>query len=86
MALRIVWNYRGSGNAFRALRLDPKVQADIARRAEAVADAAGEGFEAFPTTTPRNRARAAVVPVTAEAAVQNARENTLIRALDAGKA
>lgn len=71
-------------DAFRALRTDPKVQAEILRRAKAVAAAAGDGFEAV-TSPPRNRARASVVPVTAEAAARNARDNTLLHALDAGR-
>ena len=71
--------------AFAALLKAPKVQADVHRRARAVADRAGGGFEAFPSVPARKRARAAVVPVTYEAARRQARDNTLIRSLDAGR-
>ena len=73
-----------SNKAFRELRTSPAVRAEIMRRAEAVAAAAGDGFQAV-ESAPRNRARAAVVPVTVEAARKNARENTLLHALDAGR-
>ena len=73
-----------SNAGFRELRKSPAVRAEILRRAEAVAAAAGDGFRAV-ESAPRNRARAAVVPVTAEAAARNARENTLLHALDAGR-
>lgn len=72
-------------NGFRALRTDPKVQAEIRRRAERVAAAAGPGVEVLPIATPRNRARALVGPVTSEAARRVAKDNSLIRALEAGK-
>ncbi len=79
--MRVKWNV----SAFEALRKDPAVEADVHRRARAVADAAGEGFEAFPSIPARRRARAAVVPVTVEAQIRNARDNTLLRSLDAGR-
>ena len=72
-------------NAFREIRLLPEVAADVHDRAERVAAAAGEGFDAFPTQAPRNRARAAVVTTSMKAIRQNARNNTLLRALDAGR-
>lgn len=72
-------------NGFRALRTDPKVVAEIRRRAQRVADAAGEGVEVLPAETPRNRARAVVGPVTGDAARRVAKDNTLLRALEAGK-
>ena len=72
-------------NAFREIRLLPEVAADVHDRAERVAAAAGEGFDAFPTQAPRNRARAAVVTTSMKAIRQNARDNTLLRALDAGR-
>lgn len=79
--MRIDFNSRG----FAELLVDPKVQRDVHRRANAVAATAGPGFESFPTVNPRKRARAAVVPVTAQAAYDNARNNVLIRALDSGR-
>ena len=72
-------------NAFREIRLLPEVAADVHDRAERVAAAAGEGFDAFPTQAPRNRARAAVVTTSMKAIRQNARDNTLLRALGAGR-
>lgn len=78
---RIKFNVKG----FRELRTSPAVQADIRRRAERVAAAAGEGVEVLPVRTPRNRARALVGPVTSEAARRTARDNSLIRALQAGR-
>ena len=71
--------------AFREIRLLPEVAADVHDRAERVAAAAGEGFDAFPTQAPRNRARAAVVTTSMKAIRQNARDNTLLRALGAGR-
>jgi len=50
-----------------------------------VADGAWDSFEAFPSTPAFKRARGAVVPVTYEAARRQARDNTLIRSLDAGR-
>lgn len=79
--MKIVWNR----NAFREIRLLPKVAADVHDRAERVASAAGDGFEAFPTANPRNRARAAVVTTTPRAMRRNARDQTLLRSLQAGK-
>lgn len=79
--MRIEWRRA----AFRELRTHEAVQRDIAERAQRVAEAAGEGFEARTTENPRNRARAAVVAVTARAEVIAARDNVLIRALDAGR-
>lgn len=81
MAPKIKYNR----DAFRQIRLLPEVAADVHRRAERVAAAAGDGYEAFPTQAPRNRARAAVVTTSMKAIRQNARQNTLLRALDAGR-
>jgi len=81
MATRLKFNRA----AFRALRTDPGVRADIADRAARVAQAAGEGVEVLPIQEPRNRARAIVAPVTADAARRVAQDNTLIRALEAGR-
>lgn len=80
MAAKIRWNLP----AFRKLRTDPAVQADILRRAEKIAEAAGDGFKAVQSPA-RNRARAAVVAVTPEAVARNARDQSLLKALDAGR-
>ncbi len=81
MAVTIKWNMAG----FRELRTDPKVMADLNRRAEAVAAAAGDGFEAEPAyrTGGRVRGRAAVVSITNQAAAAEARNHVLLKALDA---
>ena len=71
--------------AFRALRTSAAVQADLARRAAAIAVAAGEGFAVGDGEDARNRARASVVAVSSAAREKNARDNTLIRALDSGR-
>ena len=81
MAVKIRWNI----DAFRQIRLEPKVAADVHDRAERVAAAAGGGYEAFPTANPRNRARAAVVTTSRRAMLDNARNQTLLRSLQAGK-
>lgn len=78
---RIKWNLK----AFRELRTLPSVQADIQRRAEAIATAAGTGFDANSTPSPRNRARSSVVTATGAAIRKNATDNTLSRSLDAGR-
>jgi hypothetical protein len=46
---------------FRALRTDPKVRAFVHEQAERLAKKAGRGVEAVETSSPRNRARSAIV-------------------------
>lgn len=77
---RVDWNISG----FRELRLEPGVVADLGRRAEAVADAAGAGYEAS-TFEGRNRGRASVITGDWRSRVDNARNQTLLRSLDAGR-
>lgn len=60
------------------------VQADLLRRAERIAAAAGEGFEAS-VVAGENRARASVITATFEAREAEARSGALTRALDAGR-
>lgn len=74
MARRVVHNRRGYADLLK----DPAIVADLRRRAEAVAAAAGSGFEAK-QSQPHTRARAAVV------APQGDPNNKMIRALDAGR-
>ena len=71
--------------AHRELRTSSAAVAEVTSRAEAVAEAAGDGFEVLPVQAPRNRARALVATTTYEAMKRNAEENTLLRALDAGR-
>jgi len=78
--LRIKWRTKG----FRELRLQPRVAADVQRRAERVAAAAGDGFVAEKSEG-RNRARSAVIAVTYKARRRSAEDNVLIKALDAGR-
>ena len=77
--MKIAWNLA----AFRELRTDPAVEADILRRAQSVADACGDGFEAELMAQSKTRARAIVYPVTYAAARENSAENTILRSLDA---
>ena len=78
---KIKWNRA----AFNALRTAPGVEADLTERAQAMAAAAGDGVEMLPAEAGRRRAHRVVATVTVEAARANAKNNTLIRALDAGR-
>lgn len=62
----------------------PAVKADLKRRADRIAAAAGPGFEAS-VVSGRNRARASVITATPEARLAEARDHVLLRALDAGR-
>lgn len=77
---RIKWNMRG----FEQLRRDPGVAADIDRRARRIAAAAGDGYEASPYEG-KSRHRASVITATHKARLDNARHNTLLGAMDAGR-
>lgn len=83
MSLTIKWSLQG----FRDLRTEPAVLADLDRRAEAVAAAAGRGFEAKTpeVTGGRVRGRAAVVSTTRAAAKAEAERHVLLLALDAAR-
>lgn len=61
------------------------VQADVLRRARAIAAAAGEGFEAEEGKRHPWVARAYVVPTTYQAMAAEARTRALTRAVDAGR-
>lgn len=77
---RIVWNLTG----FEALRRSPGVAADLRRRADAIAEACGDGFVAE-SGQGRTRARAEVIAASGRARRVNARDNTILRNLDAGR-
>ena len=77
---RIVWNLKG----FEALRRSPGVAADLRRRAEAIASAAGDGFVAE-SGQGRSRARAVIIAASPKARRRNAADNVLLRSLDAGR-
>jgi hypothetical protein len=68
----------------RAILRSPKVLADLERRAQNVATAAGPGHHVEARLF-RNRARAEVVTETDEAKVAEATERTLTRAFDAAR-
>lgn len=71
-------------DGFNEVRRDPKVAADIEDRANAIAGAAGDGYEVR-TSSSRSRARAIVITATPEAMVDQARNHTLERSIDAGR-
>ena len=77
---RIKLNLKG----FEQLRRSPGVKADLRRRADAIAEACGDGFVAA-SGEGRTRSRAAVIAAHTRARHVNARDNTLIRNLDAGR-
>lgn len=81
MAVKLKFNNK----AFREIRTSQGVRDDLRRRAEAIADAAGEGVEVLTEQEPRERAHFVIGPVTPEATRRVAEDNTLIRALDAGR-
>lgn len=60
------------------------MQADIRRRVEAIAAAAGPGFEAS-VVVGRNRVHGSVISKTKKAARQEAKRRALSRAVDAGR-
>lgn len=81
MATRIKLNLKG----FRDLRTLPVMDDLVFEKAEAVARRMGDGFKAE-RSPGRNRARAVVVPDTAEAAIETAQHpQRLIAALDAAR-
>lgn len=69
---------------FDQLRKDPTMVADINARAKAIAKAAGPGYEVSPRSG-KKRHRASVITESYEAAKDNAENNTLLKALDAGR-
>lgn len=80
MAVKVVLNRSG----VRALLRGVEVQAELKRRADRIAAAAGEGHIVDPHLGP-NRARVAIVTDTFEAMRSEATDRTLTRALDAGR-
>lgn len=75
----IKWNMRG----FRELRFDPAVKAEILARGERMAAAAGDGYVADPYDG-RNRPRVSVRTDNFAAMRDNAKNNTLLRSINAG--
>lgn len=73
---RIKWH----NPAFRELRLTPEALEVVEQHADEVAAKAGSGYEAS-AVYGRNRARASVITANFDAILDNARNNTLLRAL-----
>lgn len=78
--LRIKWNPAGIR---QILRGEPML-ADVDRRAEQIASAAGPGHR-VEAEVGKNRARAVVITDTDEAVRAEIRDHALTRALDAGR-
>lgn len=77
---RIVLNRKN----IRDLLKSPKVAADLRRRAENIARAAGPGHR-VESEIGKNRARAAVITDSIDAMVAEAQNRNLTRAIDAGR-
>lgn len=80
---RIEWNIK----AFRELRTDPAIVADIQSRAERIAETAGDGFEASVRIAKggRGRAIASARTATPEAMKAESDDMALTSAIDAGR-
>lgn len=77
---KIQWNF----DAFEQIRRSPGVAADVDSRAARIAAAAGTGFEAG-SFEGKSRHRASVITATPKARARNAKRNTLLRSIDAGR-
>ncbi|WPM94260.1 neck protein [Arthrobacter phage Marchesin] len=77
---RIVFKSKG----FRQILRSQAVVADLARRGQAIADAAGDGV-GIQVSVGANRARVTVATETREAAAAEATDKTLTRAIGAGR-
>lgn len=72
--------------AFREIRTLPAVQDEVEKRADRIASASGPGYVVQSGVTGgRGRARSAVITGDFDAILDNARHQTLLRNLDAGK-
>lgn len=82
MAVKIRWRLAG----FREIRTLSGVQAELDRRADAIATSAGPGYvTSTRTSAGRGRARTAVITGDAASIRDNARNHTLVRALGQAK-
>lgn len=70
---------------FDELRKSSDLDAIISASVRRIASAAGPGFEAGPVVHGINRSRSDIHTTDFRSRVKNARENTLLRALDAGR-
>lgn len=71
-------------DAIHELLTGPEIQADLQARAERIAAAAGDGHE-VEVSNGKNRARRTVRTATTEARIAEATDQTLTRAIDAGR-
>lgn len=80
---RIQWNKAG----FEALLRHPAVKADLFRRAEKIAEAAGGELGGYVARSGegKTRSRAAVIAATYRARRDNAANQTLLKSIDAGR-
>lgn len=80
MANQLKWNYAAGGQLLKSA----EIQADLLRRAQAIAATAGDGFVADGSVG-KTRARATARSVTFQAAKSEAKDRTLLRAVDAAR-
>lgn len=69
---------------FTEMRKDPNLVADLEARGRAIANAAGPGYEVS-SYSGKTRHRVSVITESYEAAKDNEENNTLLKALDAGR-
>lgn len=81
--VKVAWK-RG---VFAEIRTLPAVLSELDGMVDDIARAAGEGFESRPATKTggKVRGRAAVITVTNRARKRNARDQVLLKSLDAGR-
>jgi hypothetical protein len=79
--MRIRWNNR----FYDVQRTAPVIQHELVRRASRIAAACGEGYAADLDASGRVSARSSVYTRTYQARRDNARNNTILRNLDAGR-
>ena len=73
--------------SIREILQSDDVRADLERRAQAIADAAGGGEDyEVSSQVGKNRARASVITATYEARAAEAKDRTLSTAIEAGRA
>lgn len=78
--VRVRINSRGA----RALLQSSEIAGDLKGRVDAIRAAAGDGYEAD-VQQGKTRQRGMVKTVTAEAMIDNARNNTLLKSVDRGR-
>lgn len=78
--MKVKWRLAG----FEEIRRLPKTKAELEKRAQRIADQAGEGYE-MRSGEGKTRSRASVVTTSMRAIVSNRKNNTLLRSMDAGK-